>query len=291
MRKAFILLLGSILIVSCKKQFENKGEITLKNGKEEDVTVKYNCNCIENKVDENTFVKLANEISNETKKNTGESTSYTPNKITIKFSSVKDLEYYGTKTPIEEVFEVKTSLFYSVKNMFGSELDRKNEDVFYLVNGEIDRELSSKIRLPKSELIHIYGSYILDREFVAKNEDSDFVKITPSITSNNEIQLSSNNSTREGGYGTTLVFYYFDKEFFKAKELLRLNSNSDISQDEKISFFKLTKEQIDKLTKNEVLAIRVKRGGNDFYCPINDNEKTYFQEFFAMPEVKKVLAK
>jgi hypothetical protein len=290
----FIVVISCIFFQSCGNSIKDKGKVTIKNGKNEDVSILYECtNCETYTIDKQIFITIINEITNSTKNNLKYPLSFVPSNIILKIYNEDNLKYYDTKSSVGKAISVSSTMYYTAKNGFGNELEGKNEDFFYIKNGSVDRELPKKIKLTSLELKEgSYGSTYINRELLVSNEIYEFIQISPDIKHNKEgIYLIVKSSTEEiGRIYTTLTFSFLYGEKSYDNNLV-IESSDDTNEDKSISYYNLTKEQIEILKNNKLASVRIKRFSNSIYCPVDENLRTYFKEYFSLKEVEQIIQK
>jgi hypothetical protein len=276
-----------IILQSCSSSPKNEGTVTIKNGKNELVTIPYECtDCEKNSIDEQTFTTIVNEIANSAKNNLRQPLSFVPSNINLTVSINNVMKYYSTKMNVGKVLLVKSTIYYTAKNGFGNELDGKNDDLFYIRNGSVDRELSKQIEL--SPLVikdGLYGSTYVDRKFLAINENHEFITISPNIYDG--VQLIVKSTLEEGGWLTTLTFSFAYGEKAYGNNLVLESTRDSNEKDKSIAYFNLTKEQINILSNNKISSVNIRNYKKSIYCPTDENQQTYFIEYFKLPEVDK----
>jgi hypothetical protein len=280
------------LLISCEGSIKDKGKITIKNGKNEDITIPYECtDCEKNAIDKQMFTIIINEIANSTKNNLRYPLSFVPSNITLKIYNEDNLKYYDTKRSVGKAISVKSTIYYIAKNGFGNELDGKNEDFFYIRNSSVDRELPKKIELkPLALEAGLYGSTYINRELLMSNEGYEFIQISPDINYKKDginLIVKSSNEEIWQSY-TTLNFKFLYGEKAYDNDII-LESTDDTNEDNSLSYYNLTKEQIEILKNNKLAGVGIRKFSNSIYCPIDDNLRTYFKEYFSLKDVEQVV--
>jgi hypothetical protein len=280
------------LLISCEGSIKDKGKITIKNGKNEDITIPYECtDCEKNAIDKQMFTTIINEIANSTKNNLRYPLSFVPSNITLKIYNEDNLKYYDTKRSVGKAISVKSTIYYIAKNGFGNELDGKNEDFFYIRNSSVDRELPKKIELePLALEAGLYGSKYINRKLFMSNEGYEFIQISPDINyEKDDIKLIVKSSNEEIGQSyTTLNFKFLYGEKAYDNDIILL-STDDTNEDNSLSYYNLTKEQTEILKNNKLAGVGIRKFSNSIYCPIDDNLRAYFKEYFSLKDVEQVV--
>lgn len=284
-----ILLLLSISIncvcvQSCSNSVKNKGNVTIKNGKNEVVSIPYECsNCERNTIDKQIFATIINEITSTTKNSLLYPLSYIPSNIVLNIYPVSDLKYCINKSNVGDVIAVSSTMYYTAKNGFGNELEGKYDDFFYIRYGFIDRDLLKKIELTPLK-IESYG--FPNRDFLASNEDYEFIKISPVIKKDG-VYLIVKSSLKEGFRVLSFIFSYGEKEY--DNDFYLFPDSESINEDKSISYYNLTKETIEILKNSKLASVSIKNSDNSLYCSVDNNLEAYFQEYFSLKEVEQVI--
>lgn len=276
-----------IIIQSCNSFVKDNGNISIKNGKNELISVPYECSgCALNMVDFNTFKLITEATFEEVKKNLRNPLSFNPSNITIKIYKDDSLRYFGNKSRVGSVLSINSSVYYTAKNGFGNEIEGKYVDFFYVKNGNIDRKLADIIELPPLSLEKgLYGSSFVSRHLFVSNDNFEFIDISPDINFEKDgFYLTVKSSFVDGGYGTSLTFSFDNNINFT------LNANRETNEDKSISYYNIENEHLKIYHRNKLLSICIRK--NDSYCcSVVDNKREYFKEYFRIKEVNAIVKK
>lgn len=185
---------------------------------------------------------------------------------------------------------------YGAKNSFGAYV---RETVTFetmhnrvvKVDGNTYSESSNTTKTTSMELTPLalkkglYGTSYINRGLLVYNENSDFIKISPSVRSGEDgVYLIVESSLKDNGYGTRLTL-----KFLYGENNLSLKANTEINENKSLSYYDLTKGQIEILRDNKLREVLIEKSGNSFYCNVDNNQQTYFKEYFGLKEIEQVV--
>lgn len=263
----------------------------MKNGKNETVTVPYERTDLSNfSINKKIFQVIIDEIRNKTIGTLKHPLSFNPSNIVIDIYPSDNLKYSETKKNVGPVIYVKSTIYFSAKNGFGNEIEGENFDVFYVKNGIVNRELSKQIELTPLKLDVSSGLSFINRKLLAINDKFEFIQITPTLTINNDgIYLIVKSPLERDVFNREIYFFFTYEAGLNNDIKFSLRENYSTNEDKTISYYDLSKEQINVLKKRKLSGMRIENYSESVYCSVDENMQTYFIEFFSLKEVGEII--
>jgi len=273
MRKGIsLIMLLMIFVSSCSsnndtEKVEDQGKVIIKNGKDENDTITFNCvGCTKHIKEYSVFKKIVEEAGNKTKSALHFPLSFNPENLDLTIIKQDSMYYFDNNKKIENLLFVISDYKYVAKNSYGNELEGSQSNSFYVKDNNII-ELEDKIKLEDLRF-----SDVINRTLSGFRNNDEFIELIP-LKDKSIIVKSSLNCVDEG---TNFMF------ILENEKEINLYSWNDFNCEGNSYFEWFNKEQIESLKLSRIKYMYINSDGESVMVNVPKNQSDYMQQLLNL---------
>lgn len=282
MKKLFVLLGVSFLLLSCGKKVTNEGTASLENGKKEKVEVPFTCvGCVENIATAAELDTLMQTVSTHVKGMMNYPLSYVPTKLSFGIEPIDSLIAFSTNQPIPNLQLVSYTMSYIAQNAYGTEKEDNVEGTLYLSNGRVI-DITKEAKLPDVTLTMDddgYYSPSRDLTIYGLDDENAYIKLSPFYNNKKQLCLLVSCSLSCIDEGDRLIISFAGDD---SDNHVVLENIKDFNCDGQAYFRILSEEAIAKLASNKMLVLSLFHDRSKVTCAVSANKADYFQQIVKL---------
>ena len=245
---------------------ENKGEVSVENGKGDLDTIKYTCIGCEKHLTFKLFEDIKKESTKRAQENLNNPLSFEPLAMEIMIIKKDSLYSFDTGNKIDSVLTVMTTYEYIGKNAYGTEMKGDQLITFNLVEGKI-KDISEETKL---------DSLAFDDKYINRSltlyDGDEFIRFTPTKKKSIIVESSLSCVEEDASFVITM----------ENDEDITLYSWNEFNCDGISYFHWFNKDQVQEIEDHKIRYLYINSRGESVIIRVPKNESDYLQQLIEL---------